>query len=189
MRADIKAGLIAQANTNLTAEQRVDLIEKAMLEFFGQSPQSPEDIKSMTDQINSIINQGFGPIIAGELSADIANALEQNTADSLIGAVAQIYGDNIAKLIANDPDALPQFLKSLGALGDEITSALGDNLTSALPGDVATIITNDLNSIVSAKIAALVSDADVDAALADAVTAAEMPSAQLTVAVYSYKGD
>ena len=55
--------------------------------------------------------------------------------------------------------------------------------------ECAEIVCMDCGFVVAAKIAAKVSDSDIDAALAAQVTAAEMPSARFTVAVYSYKGE
>jgi surface antigen len=99
-----------------------------------------------------------------------------------------VYSAAISALFTTDDYAklLPVFN---GPLGAEITAAIQDIPTQAIPATVNTVITNALNSMVAAKIAAKVSDSDIDAALAAQVTAAEMPSARFTVAVYSYKGD
>jgi hypothetical protein len=54
---------------------------------------------------------------------------------------------------------------------------------------IKAVLVEKINSMVAAKIDAMVDENIVDDALEEQVTAAEMPSAQLIVAVYSYKGE
>ncbi len=186
MKAAIRVELVAQAGANLTAEQRVGIIEQAILLLLEEQSRGLT-VEQMTQQIREIITVELGSGVADRLATDIANAIEQNVADLLIDTVAQIYSEYIGQLIVNgQQDLIPQFL---GKLGAEITSSLGDKIDSALPGEIKTIIIGKLNSLVYDKINALVSDTSVDAVLAAQVTAAEMPAAELTVTVYSYKGD
>ncbi|RJO62552.1 MAG: hypothetical protein C4542_03205, partial [Dehalococcoidia bacterium] len=137
---------------------------------------------------HDIITTQFSSSIADLLSNEIALAIENGLANSLIDTVAGIYSEAIAALFTADDYAklLPVFS---GPLGAEITAAIQGIPAQAIPGTIKTIISNTLNSMVLDSITAMVSDTSIDVALSDAVTAAEMPSAELTVAVYSYKGD
>jgi len=185
MRADIKASLVAQADASLTAEQRMGIIEQAILQLLQEDSQGPT-VAEMTQQIKDIITVEFGESIADSLASDIALAIEQNEADSLIGIVADIYGNYIGKLIAEgNSDLIAQLL---GTFGEEIITELGNSVSSALPGQVVTIITSKLEALVAQQIEALVTDDSVNSLLAAAVTSAEMPSAKVTLTVYSYKG-
>jgi len=186
MRADIRAELVAQANANLTAVQRVVIIEKAILSLL-EEPSAGPTVAEMTQKIKDIITVEFGANIANSLALDIALAIEQNEADNLIRIVADIYGNYIGQLIAEGRSDL--IINFLGKFGEDITDALGEQVSSALPGQVVEIITKKLQALVAKQIEALVTDDSVNSRLATAVTVAEMPAAQLTVTVYSYKGD
>lgn len=216
MRADIKAKMIADVDASTQGADRVALIEQALLTLLGEGSTGPT-VAQMTQMIHDIITTQFSSSVADQLSNDIALAIENNLADSLISTVATIYSNAIAALFTtgNIADLLPVFT---GPLGPEIMTAIQDATKDAMPGIINTIITDKLNLMVSDEIAAMVSDAEIDAALqvaVDAVQAADyqaamadwevqaailnleyqtalaaaVPSAQLTIAVYSYKGD
>jgi hypothetical protein len=204
MRAGIKAKMIADKDALTQGADRVALIEQAFLELLGEGNTGPT-VTQMTQMIHDIITTQFSSSVADLLSNEIALAIENNLADSLIDTVSTIYSDAITALFADKTAGLLPVFN--GPLGAEITAAIQDIPGNVIPGTIKTVIANKLNSMVSDKIAARVSDASIDAELAaqvavyQAVQAAELaqdyqtalaaavPSAQLTIAVYSYKGD
>lgn len=185
MRADIKGQMVAEKSASITGRARVALIEQALLELLGESSAGPT-VEEMTQAIKDVITRQFSPDVADLLAGAITQAIEEEMAGRLIDIVAEIYSKAIAALFTGDDIAglLPVFN---GPLGAKITEVIQGIPVSAIPTAVKKVISDTLNSMVAAKISAMVSDASVNAALAEEVTAAEMPSAQLTVAVYSYK--
>jgi hypothetical protein len=210
MRADIKTQMIADEDASIIGADRVALIEQSLLTLLGEGSTGPT-VDQMTQAIHGIITTQFSSSVADLLSNQIALAIENDLADSLVGTIADIYSQAISALFVNNGGLLSVFS---GPLGDEITAAIQGIPGNDIPGTVSKVISDTLNSMVSDKIAAMVSDASIDAALQIAVNAvqapaqaawaaqvaqlnldyqaalvAATPSAQLTVAVYSYKGD
>ena len=195
MRLDLRNAMIAQVDASVTGTDRILLIEESFLTLFrGQV--NEKTITEMTKSINDIIVSTFGQDVATLLSNEIALAIQNNLADTLIDTVATIYTEAMSALFldTNTPGLLPTFSGFVGSSGPDsidtlITEAIQGIPTDTIPGVIKKIITDKLNSLVAAKITRMVSDASVDAELLASVTAAEMPSAQLTIAVNSYKGD
>jgi hypothetical protein len=75
-----------------------------------------------------------------------------------------------------------------GPLADEINAAIQNIPADTIPGVVTKIVHDTLQSLYNEYESEMVPASNIDAALNAAITAAEMPSANLTVAVYSYKG-
>ena len=204
MRADLKAKMISDTDASIQGADRVALIEKALLTLLGDSATGP-NIDQMTQSIKNIITVQFGASTANLLATQIALAIENNLASTLIDTVSGIYSTAISALFTDSSGLLPQFTGPL-RLGDAITAAIQGIPAEAIPGTIQTVISDALNGMVADAIASKVSDASVDAALSvniaamlatqqvqldqqyQAALAAAVPSAQITVSVYSYKG-
>ncbi len=208
MRADIKTKMLADKDASIVGAKRVELIEKSFLELLGND-YTPISVEYMTQTIHDIIVTQFGSSTADLLSNQITQAIENNLAGSLVGTIATTYSSAVSELfIGHTSNLLPIFANSFtNKTGDEITLAIQGVPESEIPGVITKVITDKLNSMVSDKIAAMVSDSSIDAALKTAVDAAQQaaidavqqdnvaaaaavppPSAQITVAVYSFKG-
>ena len=205
MRAEIKAKMLADVDTLVVGVDRVTFIEQCLLELLGNNSSGPT-LTQMTQTIHDAIALQVSPQAANLVSEQIALAIENNLASSLIGTIAQTYSNAISALFSADSgNLLPVFTY---ALSNDITSAIQNVPSSQVSGVVTKVITDALNSKLSAKIAALVSDSSIDAALKTAVDAAQqaaidavqqdnaaaaaatpLPNAQITVAVYSFKGE
>jgi len=215
MRADIKAKMIADKDASTQGVDRVALIEQSFLELLEDSSTGPT-VAQMTQMIHDIITTQFSSSVADLLSNEIARAIENDLADTLIDTISTVYSDAISPLFLDKTAGLLPVIT--GPLGAEITAAIQGIPAEVIPGTIKRVINDKLNSMVSDKINAMVSDASIDAALKAAVDvvqaadyqtakadwearvamlnldyqtalAAEVPSAQLTIAVYSYKGD
>ena len=211
MRADLKTKMIADEDASIIGIDRIALIEQSFLELLGNGSSGPT-VTQMTQMIHNIITTQFSSSVADLLSNQIAVAIENNIAGSLIGTISSIYSDAISALfVDNTAGLLPVFSDPLSV---EITAAIQGIPSEEIPGIITKVISEKLTSMVSDKIAAMVSDASIDAKLQTAVNAAQAPaqaawtaqvaqlnldyqaalvaatpSAQLTVAVYSYKGE
>jgi hypothetical protein len=140
--------------------------------------------QTFTDQLRN-------PYLGGLLASAITQAIDQNLADTLISTVSRIYGDAIAQLFTDKTSSIvPTYTGSpaLQALVNEINDSIQGIPDATIPGVAADIISKTLQDLFDEYISDMVPTASIDAALNAAVTAAEMPSANLTVAVYSYKG-
>jgi hypothetical protein len=195
MRSDIQTQMISAEDASIQGADRVKLIENALYLLLGGKA-NPPAAGDITQAINSLITSQFNSSIADMMSNDIAQAIENGLANTLVSTVATQYTNAIMALFTDQINAglLPTFTGFAGSLGSTpldtlITAAIQGIPPSTMPAAINQAITDALNSNVSDQIAAMVNDSDVDATLAAQVTAAEMPSAQLTVAVYSYKGD
>jgi len=90
MRAEIKAEMIADKDASTQGADRVALIEQALLKLLGEGSIGPT-VTQMTQMIHDIITTQFNSSVADQLSNDIALAIENNLAGSLISTVATIY--------------------------------------------------------------------------------------------------
>ncbi|RJO61190.1 MAG: hypothetical protein C4542_07075, partial [Dehalococcoidia bacterium] len=83
MRADIKNQMIADKDASIQGEARVGLIEQALLSLLGEGSTGPT-VAQMTQAIHDIITTQFSSSIADLLSNEIALAIENGLANSLI---------------------------------------------------------------------------------------------------------
>ena len=209
MRKDIQDKMKTDMDGSIVGYDRIVLIEQSLFELLGNDS-SGVSVAYMTQTIHDIIVGQFGSSTADLLSNQIALAIEKNLAGALIGTIATTYSNAITALFAgNTSNLLPIFSNAFtNKTGDAITLAIQDIPSSEIPGVITKVITDKLNSMVSDKIAAMVSASSIDAALKTAVDAAQqaaidavqqdnaaaaaatpLPNAQITVAVYSFKGE
>jgi phage tail tape-measure protein len=78
--------------------------------------------------------------------------------------------------------------EATASLAAAINDAIQGVPTTAIPSVVTDVVSKYLRGLFNGYISEMVPSANIDVALNAAVLKAEMPSANLTVAVYSYKG-
>lgn len=153
IRNEITAAAFAgKTPPEITSYDRVLIIERAILEMLNE-PSSGLTVEQMTQRIRDTIGAKFGTSIADLFSKEIAEVIERQLADSLIGIVAGIYGDEIGKLFtAGTPELVPTF--TTGILGKAITEALKGIPPGQVAGVVKKVITEYLQSKVDQAVEA-----------------------------------
>jgi hypothetical protein len=185
MRTDIQAQMFDEINASIKGYDKVLLVEKAILSMLGDNANQPS-AEQMTQFIKQTIANQFSPYLGDLLASAITQAIDQNLADTLIDTVASAYAKAIADLFADkNSSIMPTYT---GPLADEINAAIQNIPADTIPGVVTKIVHDTLQSLYNEYESEMVPASNIDAALNAAITAAEMPSANLTVAVYSYKG-
>jgi hypothetical protein len=185
MRADMQAQLFDEKNASIKGYDKVLLIETAILSMMGDDA-NQTSAEEMTQFIKQTISNEFSPYLGDLLASAITQAIDQNLADTLIDTVADAYAKAIADLFTDKTSSImPTYT---GPLADEINTAIQNIPADTIPAVVTKIVRDTLQSLYNSYITEMVSSNSIDAALNAAVTAAEMPSANITVAVNSYKG-
>jgi hypothetical protein len=185
MRADMQAQLFDEKNASIKGYDKVLLIETAILSMMGDDA-NQTSAEEMTQFIKQTISNEFSPYLGDLLASAITQAIDQNLADTLIDTVADAYAKAIADLFTDKTSSImPMYT---GPLADEINTAIQNIPADTIPAVVTKIVRDTLQSLYNSYITEMVSSNSIDAALNAAVTAAEMPSANITVAVNSYKG-
>ncbi len=188
MRIDIRTQMIAEIDASIQGIDRIMIIEQSFLELLGEKADQPT-LDEMTERIYDIIAASYNPEIANLMASEIADAISRNLADSLVDIITTIYADAIASLFEdNTADLLPTFTGNFD-LSDDIMEAIQGIPDSEIQPTIKRVLVEKLNSMIAAKIDAMVNENEVDDKLESDIKLAEMPSAQLTVAVYSYKGE
>jgi hypothetical protein len=189
MRATIRAQAVIDIDASVQGIDRIILIEDAFLQLLGEKGDTDEQtLEEMTMRIHDIIAARYNPEIADLLASAIADAINNNLAGSLIDTITTIYADAITALFeGHTSELLPTFTGT--DLSDDIIEAIQGIPDQEINPTIKAVLVDKINSMIAARIDAMVNESSVDDALAAQVTAAEMPSAQLTVAVYSYKGE
>ena len=194
MRQDLYDAAYGEKDALITGADRIALIEQALLELLGGKAENPT-LAAMTQQIHDIVLAQFGETVANLLDDQITAAIEQDLADTLISRIVTIYTQAITAQFTetNTTGLVPVFTGFVGTLGTETLDALINAAIAGVPLEsiskpVSDALTTALNNSVAAQIKAKINVPAIDAALAAQITASELPSASLTVAVYSYKG-
>ena len=204
IRKGLRDDAIAEKTLLIQGVDKVKMIETALLELLGGTAHGLS-VEEMTQQINDIISARFSPAIADMLSQKITDAIQKDLADSLISTVASIYTNAITSWFTDQNTAglVPSFTDFVGSVNYPANSTTTDTIDtlvynaikdiplSAMPGVISRVLVDEINANIDAQIAKLVDDnaAAIDAAAAGQVAELEMPSADISVAVYSYKGD
>jgi hypothetical protein len=189
MRIDIRTQQLAEIDASIQGVDRIMLIEAAFLELLGEKGDTGEQtLEEMTQRIYDIIQARYNPEIANLLASAIADAINNNLAANLTDIITTIYADAITSLFEdNTSELLPSFTGT--DLSDDIIEAIQGIPDQEIWPVIKAVLVEKINSMVAAKIDAMVNENTVDDILAAQITDAEMPSAQLTVAVYSYRGE
>jgi hypothetical protein len=189
MRIDIRTQQVAEIDASIQGIDRIMLIEEAFLQLLGEKGDTGEQtLEEMTTRIYDIIQAQYNPEIASLLAGELADAINNNLAANLTDIITTIYADAITSLFEdNTSELLPSFTGT--DLSDDIIEAIQGIPDQEIWPAIKTVLTEKINSMVAAKIDAMVNENTVDDILAAQVTAAETSSAQLTVAVYSYRGE
>ncbi len=160
----------------MVLEMRAALSPYAMVVFTGQAVlevlgagSNNVTMETITERIRMAISAKFGALIANQFAPELAIAVEQALADSLVDIISTIYANEIGALFeAGDPQLTPEYG---GILGEEITAELQNIPPSMVGGVVQELITRNINQVLDGYIEDLVSTEDHAARVAEEVAA------------------
>ena len=182
---DFYAELLADIESSFTAEQRVLQIEQAVLDLLGESYEHIT-VAQMTERVREAMAAKFGPEVANKLAQDIALALEEEVADTLVSTIASIYGEAAGALFAEgEPQLTPIFLD---ILGPDIVAQLQNLPVGSVPGVVSNIIVNKINAMIQARVEAMVDRAEIARRIAVIEADSQKAGALIAVSVVAYPG-
>jgi hypothetical protein len=178
--------LLTELKASLSAEERVVLAEQAVMDLLDE-PYDHMTVAEMTERIEETMGAMFGPDIAGRLSAEMALALEEEVADSLVGFVADVYGEMASQLfLVGDPELTPVIS---GLLGPEITEMLRQIPVNSVRAVVSNLIADKLYAMMDDRVVSLVDTTEVDRRVAEAAAEkAEEVTAHIILMVTAYEG-
>jgi hypothetical protein len=180
--------LLAELEASFTPEERVIMVEEAVMEMIGQEYEHLT-VDEMTQRILDVLeaaSETIGDKLAGQLATDIADALENEVAGSLISTIADIYATAIGELFQEgEPVLTPEFTN---LLGQEITEKLWLMPPDKVPGVVASLISEKLNKMVQTRIESMVDMDEVNRLVAEVQEQEGKATGTITVTVTTYEG-
>jgi hypothetical protein len=180
--------LLAELEASFTPEERVIMVEEAVMEMIGQEYEHLT-VDEMTQRILDVLeaaSETIGDKLAGQLAADIADALENEVAGSLISTIADIYATAIGELFQEgEPVLTPEFTN---LLGQEITEKLWLMPPDKVPGVVASLISEKLNKMVQTRIESMVDMDEVNRLVVEVEEQEGKATGTITVTVTTYEG-
>ncbi len=188
----IRSELTAEAIAELTTEDLVGFIIEAIAEVTGPESDWPDEIDTQTveemageikSRLNEMVEAGFMDLLSG----DLAELIEQHIAGSIISEIVSPLAEEIAALIAEGgEDAI------VDLLGEDIAGLLGEQIMGALPGDIAGLLNKYIAELVEEKMVDSVAgivEGSVEKRVAEEIEKQEIPSADITLNIYTYEGE
>ena len=177
--------LLSELQDSLTVEERVVLIEEATMQLLNEKFDHVT-LDQMTTRIREAMTANFGADVADRLAKDIALALEQQVADSLIQTIAGIYGEAVGKLFTEGKPQLTPVL--LEVLGPEISDELRVVPVTSIPGIVSGVIANRLETAIQARIEGMVDRSEIERKLAKVELESGQATASISIIMSAYVG-
>ena len=202
VREELTEEATAEATAEITTEDLVGFIIEAIAEVTGPESDWPEEIGTLTfeeiaqvikEKIDAMVEAGFIDLLSG----DLAELIEEHIANSIICKITDPMAEEIAALIVEIEEEGYNYDDLVELLGEDIAELLGEEIAGATKGDIAGLLNKYIAELVEEKMTASVAELVdeelieelVEEKVAEEIEELEMPSATITLNIYTYEGE